>query len=282
LAAEKLATEEKRLAAEKRAAEKLAAEKLAEEKRLAAEKRAAEKRATEKQPLEKQAVEKLAAEKQATERLATEKQAAEKRASEKQAAKQAAAKRATDKRAEKRGAETQITSRSKRLDLESLTADNRVSGKDASTDQRGEISNPDLKEKKKLSNDSKSDSIYDSKLSSSDEELGDHQPEPEPAPRKNETKKKVDPADKRIPSKQIQVLLDFGDAPVEIDETTHYTLQGLETAHPLLQIGHEVFEGTYQDILGTYVVFRKNDEDSGYLCHTTKVLKFTRVILDPK
>jgi hypothetical protein len=82
--------------------------------------------------------------------------------------------------------------------------------------------------------------------------------------------------------------------------------KGLDTQHPILKIGNFVFEGTYEDIVGTALcfeesvrketdqqqnsnetplAFRKKETekvDLHYSCKTTKLLKMRRIMVVPK
>ena len=44
-------------------------------------------------------------------------------------------------------------------------------------------------------------------------------------------------------------------------------LQALDTPHPLLELGGELFKGEYQDILGTYAIFKTS---SSFFCFPLK------------
>ncbi|XP_013858920.1 general transcription factor 3C polypeptide 6 isoform X2 [Austrofundulus limnaeus] len=64
----------------------------------------------------------------------------------------------------------------------------------------------------------------------------------------------------------------------------------VDSEKPMMQVGQHVFEGDYEDALGTCVVFeevpRKGKTNSGvdlkYLCHTMKKLTMKRIFLTEK
>jgi hypothetical protein len=68
----------------------------------------------------------------------------------------------------------------------------------------------------------------------------------------------------------------------------NYSLLGLETEHPLLKIDDLLFQGTYEESVGTILLFemntsqQENEPPLKYVAHTTRRLVFRRVTLVPR
>jgi len=75
-----------------------------------------------------------------------------------------------------------------------------------------------------------------------------------------------------------------------------YSLIGLDTNTPILKLDNQIFQGRYEESVGTNVYFeetiengdlQQNSEDDKsklslkYRCHTTKKIRFQRIFLEP-
>mmetsp|Transcript_5084 Transcript_5084/g.8741 ORF Transcript_5084/g.8741 Transcript_5084/m.8741 type:complete len:114 (-) Transcript_5084:374-715(-) len=91
---------------------------------------------------------------------------------------------------------------------------------------------------------------------------------------------------------EMMVLLEFD----ELEDTKFlsrcqsYSLIGLETPTPILKLDNYIFRGTYEDIIGTGLLFADQDPDGHsesqpapkYVGSATKKIRFKRILLEPK
>ncbi|KAL6255916.1 hypothetical protein P5V15_013156 [Pogonomyrmex californicus] len=78
------------------------------------------------------------------------------------------------------------------------------------------------------------------------------------------------------------------------NENLQLDMIGLDTEHPVMQINGRFYEGTYEDAMGTYMFFEKDDNPKvddvvfdkvpslKYFAKTRKLLKMQRVFTKPK
>lgn len=63
----------------------------------------------------------------------------------------------------------------------------------------------------------------------------------------------------------------------------HYSLIGLDTEAPVLKIDDLIFKGTYEESVGTELLFEQHNPGSiNYFGKTTKILRFKRVTVSSK
>jgi hypothetical protein len=73
-----------------------------------------------------------------------------------------------------------------------------------------------------------------------------------------------------------------------IDHCSHYAITGLETEHPILQIDHMLFEGSFVETLGTNMIFSQKLDENGdpvkleHESNITKKLVFRAISVTPK
>jgi len=90
------------------------------------------------------------------------------------------------------------------------------------------------------------------------------------------------------------ILLDLGEyAETNLLSTCQaYSLIGLDTETPILKLDNHLFEGRYEDTIGTHIFFAENQQpvlqqqpllqqpnQYRYTSHTTKTIKFKRIQL---
>jgi len=68
----------------------------------------------------------------------------------------------------------------------------------------------------------------------------------------------------------------------------NYCLIGLETTHPILQLDDLVFEGSYEEVVGTNIFFEEKSNQAQqtkeieYLSHCSKKIIFKKITLEPQ
>ena len=77
-----------------------------------------------------------------------------------------------------------------------------------------------------------------------------------------------------------------------ITQDITYSIIGLETEAPIMRLGNEFYQGTYEDVIGTSLIFQSpNDTASsssgstqlGHIVSSTrKKLKFRKIVLNKK
>lgn len=71
-----------------------------------------------------------------------------------------------------------------------------------------------------------------------------------------------------------------------ITQDITYSIIGLETETPIMRLGNEFYQGTYEDTIGTSLIFNANTPEStqcgGVISSTRKKLKFKKVVLTKK
>ncbi|RKP06527.1 hypothetical protein THASP1DRAFT_31657 [Thamnocephalis sphaerospora] len=90
---------------------------------------------------------------------------------------------------------------------------------------------------------------------------------------------------------EFDVVVDLGEAMTStmLDEASDYEFQGLDTAEPLLRIGVHYFRGTWDELVGTELVFAKGQASSiaeqqpaELIARTSKVLHCRLMQLQPR
>lgn len=73
-----------------------------------------------------------------------------------------------------------------------------------------------------------------------------------------------------------------------ITQDITYSIIGLETETPIMRLGNEFYQGTYEDTMGTSLIFQSPNDTSEptqcgqVLSSTRKKLKFKKVVLNKK
>ncbi|XP_043254498.1 uncharacterized protein LOC122398564 [Colletes gigas] len=106
-------------------------------------------------------------------------------------------------------------------------------------------------------------------------------------------------SDNELPEdeEEIFVYVEFEgplDGNVFSQEQLQLDMIGIDTEHPIMQINGKFYEGTYEDVNGTYMFFTKNDTsvvddpvfdvapDLKYFAKSKKFLKMQRVFMKPR
>ena len=78
-----------------------------------------------------------------------------------------------------------------------------------------------------------------------------------------------------------------------ITQDITYSIIGLETEAPIMRLGNEFYQGTYEDIIGTSLIFRSPNDTAAssssgntqlgrVVSSTRKKLKFRKIVLSKK
>ncbi|KAK1119405.1 hypothetical protein K0M31_013235 [Melipona bicolor] len=95
---------------------------------------------------------------------------------------------------------------------------------------------------------------------------------------------------------EILVYVEFEglDGNVFSEKQLQLDMIGIDTEHPIMQINGKFYEGSYEDVIGTYMFFAKNDNtvvddpvfdvapNFKYVAKTRKFLKMQRIFIKPR